>query len=112
MSVYYASKAYVLSFSESLAQELAHTGVTVTALCPGPTRTGFEDRAELNQSKLFKTLKVTDAKTVAAFGYKKMLKGTVVAVHGWRNQAIIAGLRIAPRSLVRKVMDKLQARIH
>lgn len=111
MSVYYASKAYVLSFSEALSQELAETGVTVTVLCPGPTKTGFEDRASLGQSKLFRTLKVADSKSVARFGYKQLLKGAVVAVHGRQNKWIIAALRIAPRSLVRRIMYRLQNRI-
>ncbi|MNI31006.1 short chain dehydrogenase [compost metagenome] len=111
MSVYYASKAFVLSFSEALAQELLHTGVKVTAYCPGPTRTGFEDRAALSQSKLFATLKVADAGDVAEFGYRQISIGKTVAVHGWQNRLIIAGLRFMPRALVRRVMYRLQGRI-
>lgn len=110
MSVYYASKAFVLSFSEALSKELINTGVTVTALCPGPTKTGFEEKASLSQSKLFKTLKVADSYAVAKFGYKELMKGTPVAVHGMLNKLLVIGSRIAPRSLVREIVYRLQSK--
>jgi short-subunit dehydrogenase len=68
MSVYYATKAYVLSFSEGLSRELKGSGVTATALCPGPTQTGFVDAASMNNSKLFSNFKVSGAEEVAAGG--------------------------------------------
>lgn len=107
MSVYYASKAFVLSFSEALSVELRKKGVTVTALCPGPVRTGFEERASLSNSGLFKNLKVASAEKVARFGYKKMKKGKAVAVQGGNNRFLIFMSRFAPRSLVRRIVYKI-----
>lgn len=108
MSVYYASKAFVLSFSEALSVELKPYGVSVTALCPGPTKTGFENAASLQKSGLFKNLKNADAAKTAAFGYKKMKKGKVVAVHGAGNRFLVRLMKFAPRSLVRKYVYKIQ----
>ena len=107
MSVYYASKAFVLSFTEALAVELKSYGVKVTALCPGPVRTGFESAAQLSNSGLFKNLKVASAAKVAAFGYKKLKKGKVVAIQGARNRFLIFVSRFSPRSLVRRVVYKI-----
>lgn len=103
MSVYYASKAFVLSFSEALARENKGRGVTVTALCPGPILTGFEDAAKLGKSGLFKNVKPSTPQKVAAFGYKKMQKGKAVAVHRASNRFLAFAVRLAPRSLVRNV---------
>lgn len=107
MSIYYATKAFVLSFSEALAVELKKTGVTVTALCPGPIRTCFEKTANLAYSGLFKNLKVASAEKVARFGYKKMKKGKVVAIQGGSNRLVVFSTRLAPRSLVRKVVYRI-----
>ena len=107
MSIYYASKAFVLSFSEALSVELKKSGITVTALCPGPIRTGFEDAAHLSNSGLFKNLKVASAEKVARFGYKKLMKGKVVAIQGFRNRFLVFSTRFAPRSLVRKIVYKI-----
>ena len=108
MAVYYASKAFVLSFSEALSRELKGSGVTVTALCPGPTRTGFRDAAALQDSGLFTNLKVAAAEDVAAFGFRALMRGKAVAVHGGLNKAMIFGLRFMPRSLVRGVVLRIQ----
>ncbi len=110
MSVYYASKAFVLSFSEALSVELKHTGVSVTALCPGPTRTGFEERAELQESGLFKNLKTATARDVAEFGYRQMQKGKVIAVPGLANKAATMLGKLAPRGVVRQVVYNIQKR--
>src|SRR6476469_8717390 len=75
MAVYYATKAYVLSFSQALAEELRDSGVTVTALCPGPTATGFAARARLGTTRLFRRGVVMGAVTVAEAGYAGMLRG-------------------------------------
>ena len=75
MSVYYATKAYVLSFSEALTAELKGTGVTVTALCPGPTNTGFAKTANADGANVFKESTSSDARAVAMYGYRCMMKG-------------------------------------
>lgn len=99
MAVYYASKAYVLSFSEALANELHGTGVTVTALCPGPTATDFQRRANLEESRLFKLGIVSSADVVARVGYLAMLEGRPVAIPGLANRLLAAAARLAPGTL-------------
>lgn len=110
MSVYYATKAFVLSFSEALAKELEGSGVTVTTLCPGPTETGFVAAASLENSKLFQNMKVATAEEVAACGYKALMKGKPVAVQGFLNNMQVFGIRFAPRSLVREIVYKVQGK--
>jgi hypothetical protein len=106
MANYYASKAYVLSFSEALSNELRHKGVTVTALCPGPTATNFQQRARMEQSKLFKMAGLS-AEEVARAGYDAMMRGRRVCIPGMKNR-LLAGLgRFAPRGLSLKVVRKL-----
>ena len=102
MSVYYASKGYVLSFSQAVAEELAGTGVTVTALCPGPTSTGFESAAQMKNSKMFTSLHTATAKEVAEYGYRAMQKGKVTAFHGRVTKAVNIGSRLFSRKAVRK----------
>lgn len=110
MSVYYASKAYVISFSEALANELQGTGVTVTCLCPGATDTGFQGRAGLENTLLFKKLRPMDAKTVACDGYRGLMAGKVIVISGFRNWLLAESVRFSPRRLVtavsRKVLDR------
>jgi short-subunit dehydrogenase len=100
MAVYYASKAYVLSFSEALANELQGTGVTVTVLCPGPTATGWASTAGVDRSRLFRYARPASSANVARYGYEAMMKGKVVAVHGMLNRLIALSLRTAPRKLL------------
>jgi uncharacterized protein len=100
MAVYYASKAYVLSFSEALAYELKGSGVTVTALCPGPTVTGFAETASVEETRLFKYRSPSRASDVARYGYEAMVKGKTVAVHGLLNRLGTWSVRIAPRKLM------------
>lgn len=111
MSVYYASKAFVLSFSEALSKELENAGVTVTALCPGPTETGFERAASLEGSRLFRTLKPADAREVAWFGYRALMKGKTVAVYGFFNRLLALGARIAPRRLLYAIVYQIQGKV-
>lgn len=108
MAVYYATKAFVLSFSEALSVELKGTGVTVTALCPGPTRTGFEDAADLETSGLFRNMPVATAKQVVDFGYRALMRGKTVAIHGLRNNLTVLGAKLAPRALVRNIVYRIQ----
>lgn len=108
MSVYYATKAYVLSLSEALSAELKGTGVTVTAVCPGPTKTGFESAADLGNSGLFKNLKNATADEVALYGYKSLNKGKVIAIHGVGNRLTVFASKLAPRALVRRAVYSIQ----
>jgi short-subunit dehydrogenase len=108
MATYYATKAYVLSFSEALSQELSGSGVSVTALCPGPTKTHFAESAGADKSGLF-TGNIPTAADVAAYGYKAMLAGKVVAVHGFKNKLSALVLpRLLPRFIIRKAVSKIQ----
>lgn len=101
MSVYYASKAYVLSFSEALHEELRGTGVTVTALCPGPTATGFEAAADMGEnSTMFR--RADGAEGVARRGVAAMLKGKAVSLQGAITKRLAVAVRVAPRWAVRK----------
>lgn len=108
MAVYYASKAYVLSFTEALAQELSSTGVTVTALCPGPTQSNFATTSGASKSRIFSG-KLPTSKEVAEYGFKSMNQGRVVAIHGFKNklQSTIIP-KIIPRWLIRKAVNKIQ----
>lgn len=107
MSVYYATKAYVLSFSEAIAEELAHKGITVTALCPGPTESNFQKVANLEGSGLFKGRKIPTSEEVAAFGFEAMMQGKRVAIHGKQNWLMAAGTRLAPRKIVTSIVKKI-----
>ena len=103
MAVYYASKAYVLSFSEAIAEELRNTGVTVTALCPGPTRTDFAATAKVGNSRLFSLFGLADAAGVAEYGFQAMMQGRRVAIPGIRNRIVAISNRFSPRTLTAKI---------
>jgi short-subunit dehydrogenase len=106
MAVYYASKAYVLSLSEALAEELRGTGVTVTVLCPGATRTEFQSRARTEGSR-FMRMGMADARTVAEIGFRAMVAGHAVAVPGVLNRLLVFAVRLSPRFLVRRIVREL-----
>jgi short-subunit dehydrogenase len=108
MAVYYATKAYVLSFSEAIAEELAGTGVRVTAVCPGPTATNFSASANATSSRLFDRVAMS-AESVARIGHDAFRRGRVVSVTGFRNQALAFSTRLAPRSVVRKLAQRLNS---
>jgi uncharacterized protein len=110
MAIYYASKAYVLNFSEAIDNEVSDKGVTVTTLCPGPTETGFLEAAALQDSKLFKGKKIAGAKEVAEYGYKAMMQGKTVAIHGLMNRIMAKTVSFIPRSIAVKVVRSLQAK--
>ncbi|MCB2017628.1 MAG: SDR family oxidoreductase [Hydrogenophaga sp.] len=100
MALYFASKAFVLSFSEALHAELAGKGVTVTALCPGPTRTGFQSAAGMERSALFKSPWIKTADQVAEAGYRAMKNGKRVHVPGAVNWLLARGAAFTPRPLL------------
>ena len=110
MAVYYASKAYVLSFSQALANELQGTGVTVTALAPGPTRTGFQKRGVMEDSRLVRG-QIADAKSVAAAGYRGMMRGKTIVIPGFSNKLIPWVARVSPRGTVTRVVRRMQERV-
>ena len=103
MAVYFATKSFVLLFSEGIAEELSGTGVTVTALCPGATESNFANEAKAADSRLFKGRKLPTSADVAAFGINAMLRGKRVAVHGSLNKFMTFGLRFVPRNMATKV---------
>lgn len=109
MAVYYATKAYVLSFSEALASELAGSGVSVTAFCPGPTRSGFQQRAAMQASGLVKGRRLPGAEQVGAQGYAAMMAGRRVFIPGLVNKAMAASVRVSPRKVVTAVVKAISA---
>jgi short-subunit dehydrogenase len=109
MAVYYASKAYVLSLSEALANECEGTGVRISALCPGPTETGFVAAAGMSESKLFDRGAMT-ARAVALEGYRGLLAGKTIVIPGTRNALVARTVGFMPRKLVTKVVRGIQER--
>ncbi len=110
MAVYYATKAFVLSFSEALHNEVETLGVTVTALCPGATESGFQAAAAMEESALVKGKKLPSAAEVAKFGYKAMMAGRAVAIHGFMNRLMANAVRFLPRGMVVNITRKIQDR--
>jgi short-subunit dehydrogenase len=112
MAVYYATKSYVLSFSEAISNELNGTGVTVTALCPGPTESGFQAAADMKDSKLVKGKKLPTSQEVAEYAYKALLSNKVVAVPGLMNKIMAQSVRYTPRAVVRSLVRSMSERTH
>lgn len=110
MSVYFATKAFVLSFSEALNEEVREYGISVTALCPGSTHSGFQAAAAREGSKIPDRNNIPTSREVAEYGYRAMMKGKAVAIHGFKNAVLANSVRIAPRSLVAKITRKVQAK--
>ena len=100
MAVYYATKAYVISFSEAIANELRDSGVTVTCFCPGATDTGFAKRAGNEKSRLFKRVGAMPADKVALDGYRAVMEGRTLAISGAQNWMVAQSTRFAPRKMV------------
>ncbi len=109
MAGYYASKAYVLHFSEALANELAGSGVSVTCLCPGPTETGFVARAGMAESKLFKR-GVMAAAEVARIAYEGCERGKTIVIPGFKNRLLSLAPRLVPRAWTAAMVRKVQER--
>ncbi len=108
MAVYYATKAFVLSLSEAVAEELAGTGVTITAVCPGPTATNFVASASGRSSRLFDRVAMS-AESVARTGHKAFRGRRAVIITGIGNQALSFSTRLMPRAIVRKIAKRLNA---
>lgn len=109
MAVYYASKAYVLSLSEALANELKGTGVTASVLCPGPTKSEFWSAAEIpGEMKLFK-LSMMDSAPVADLGYRGLMSGKIILIPGFMNRFLQFGNRLVPRKWVTAIVRVIQS---
>ena len=110
MSVYYASKAFVLSFSEALYEELKEYGVFVTALCLGPTNTGFTSASNMAKCTMFKKIKPDTPEAVAKTGYKAVMAKKAVKFHGMPTKLIYFSSRIAPRFIVRSSSKNINSK--
>ena len=107
MAVYYATKAFVLSFSEALHEEVKDRGVHVSALCPGPTRTEFAEIADMGDSELFKRF-ASAPEQVVADGLKALKANRAVIVSGGMNKVMASSIRVTPRALARRIAGSLQ----
>jgi uncharacterized protein len=100
MAVYYATKAYVLSFTEALSNEVSGSGVVVSCFCPGATDTNFQKRANMENSRLFKKIGAMNAEKVARDGYRGLMAGRTLVISGAQNWLVAESVRFAPRKLV------------
>ncbi|HNX50148.1 MAG TPA: SDR family oxidoreductase [Thermoanaerobaculaceae bacterium] len=113
MAVYYASKAFVLSFSEALAAELRDSGVVVCTLCPGPTRTGFAARADLGATRLVNRVsRMATASDVAGAALRGLRRGPRLIIPGPMNKLGVFSLRLAPRRWVTALVRRLQEKVN
>jgi short-subunit dehydrogenase len=114
MAGYYASKAYVVSFTEALAVELRGTGVTASVLCPGPTRTEFQHRAGMSQTgvTIARDFVLMDAAVVADAGIRGFLRGTTIILPGWHNRLGVLAVKFLPRAFTRRVVAELNRPRH
>ncbi len=110
MAVYFATKAYVLSFSEAIARELKGTGVSITALCPGATETGFQRAAGATGSRVFDSRTLPTGADVATYSYKALQRQKRVAIHGALNKMLAFGVRLLPRRAVVAITKTLISR--
>jgi short-subunit dehydrogenase len=113
MAVYYATKAFVLSFSEAIGNEVKDHGITVTALCPGPTQSGFQAAAKMEGSRLLRIKSMMmDARTVAALGVRGMMCGKPVVITGVANKLLAFSVRLTPRTMVTRLTRRIQEKTH
>jgi uncharacterized protein len=108
MAVYFATKAYVLSFSEAIANELDGRGITVTVLCPGPTESAFHERTGMADTKLVKNKKMMDAKIVAKIGYHGLMSNKTIVIPGMKNLILAKSVRFTPRKIVTQFVRNMQ----
>lgn len=110
MTVYYATKHYVQAYSEALYEEWREFGVSVTALCPGATESGFSKEADMQDSKLFKG-NLPSSQKVAEFGYSAMMKGEMTAIHGARNTVMAKSAKFAPKKTLLKMVKGFHKKV-
>ena len=108
MAVYYATKAYVVSFTEALAEEVTGSDLRVSCLCPGPTATEFAETARMTNSNLFRRQTMT-AGEVARIGYEGWKRRQVLVIPGSSNRMGVAMVRLAPRAMVRRIVKRLNS---
>lgn len=106
MAVYFATKNYVLAFSEAVAHEWKKEGVVVSTLCPGPTQSEFFNHADMTDSVMLKSVKLPSSEAVARFGLKHLFNGKTVAVHGFLNKLLIFLGRFTPRNVLTAMTAK------
>ncbi|MBT7903643.1 SDR family oxidoreductase [Candidatus Woesearchaeota archaeon] len=109
MAVYYASKAYVLNFSEGIAAELENTQVQISTLCPGATKSGFQKASHSERAGVMQQ-KIMSARTVAKYAYKKFMKkkATRIIIPGFKNKLMAIGSKLTPRKMITRIIKKLQ----
>jgi hypothetical protein len=108
MAVYYATKAYVLSFTEGLREELSDTSLRVTCLEPGPTESGFGEDSGMGKLEMFSSTTMT-SKAVAKAGYEGYMKNEDVVIPGWKNRLLVTSTGFLPRIATRKLVGKMQS---
>ncbi len=111
MSMYFASKAFLLHFSEAIDNEVRDLGITVSTLCPGPTQSDFYDKANLGDTRFSKSKALVGSKPVAQFGYKAMLKGEAVAIYGTKNYIGANASRFLTRAKMVEIIGNMQRKI-
>lgn len=108
MATYYATKSYIVSYTQALHHELRHSGVSVSALCPGPTATNFQTVANVTNTRLFQMSNLANAKDVVEYGYRALLKNKPVAIPGLFNKLLVFGSRLIPRSIQIQLVQWIQ----
>ena len=108
MAIYYASKSFLLSFTEAVAREIKGTGVSISVLCPGPTKTNFQSTVSENTSENKIAVNMASVVEVASYGYKKMKKGKIVIIPGVMNQFLSLLPRFLPRNTAASIVYKIQ----
>lgn len=108
MAIYYASKSFLLSFTEAVAREIRGSGVSISVLCPGPTKTNFQSTVSENTSENKIAMNMASVKAVASCGYKAFKKGKIVIIPGMMNQFLAFLPRILPRNIAASIVYKIQ----
>lgn len=108
MAVYYATKAYVVSFSEAIANELRNTNIKITTLCPGPTKTNFQKTASLDNSRQAMFANYVEPHKVAEYGYKALMNNKTLAIYGLTNRIVANAVRFIPRKIVTNIARLIQ----